>query len=151
MHCIFWTAKIMNFSAITNLRHNQHQSFIDTFFCPDCNAMLFPQVGHRGDLPTSVDQDFETNEDFLKKAHHVLLEASEACLTTLDTFVVHCSNAVPCINASRQVFMSIRSPPPLSEYELVLNISMWYGLKIGPLTPLFPGRLRYAKTEWKCP
>ncbi|KAF0306800.1 Multifunctional methyltransferase subunit TRM112-like protein [Amphibalanus amphitrite] len=32
------------------------------------------QVGHKGDLPGAVDQDFETNEEFLKKAHHVLLE-----------------------------------------------------------------------------
>ena len=37
---------------------------------------FFSQVGHKGDLPTSVDQDYESNEDFLKKAHHVLLEVS---------------------------------------------------------------------------
>ena len=34
------------------------------------------QVGHAGGLPDAVPDDFEANEDFLKKAHHVLLEVS---------------------------------------------------------------------------
>ena len=41
-----------------------------------CQYFHLFQVGHKGDLPGSVDQDFEANEDFLKKAHHVLLEVS---------------------------------------------------------------------------
>lgn len=31
-------------------------------------------IGHSGDLPQSLTEDFENNEDFLKKVHHVLLE-----------------------------------------------------------------------------
>ncbi|XP_003706029.1 tRNA methyltransferase subunit 11-2 [Megachile rotundata] len=31
-------------------------------------------IGHVGELPQTLIQDFETNEDFLKKVHHVLLE-----------------------------------------------------------------------------
>ncbi|XP_011170417.1 multifunctional methyltransferase subunit TRM112-like protein isoform X2 [Solenopsis invicta] len=31
-------------------------------------------IGHVGELPQILIEDFETNEDFLKKAHHVLLE-----------------------------------------------------------------------------
>ncbi|XP_031559432.1 multifunctional methyltransferase subunit TRM112-like protein [Actinia tenebrosa] len=32
------------------------------------------QIGHGQDLPEAVISDYESNEDFLKKAHHVLLE-----------------------------------------------------------------------------
>jgi multifunctional methyltransferase subunit TRM112 len=32
------------------------------------------QIGHVGELPQILIEDFESNEDFLKKAHHVLLE-----------------------------------------------------------------------------
>ncbi|KMQ86269.1 hypothetical protein RF55_14781 [Lasius niger] len=35
-----------------------------------CNSF----IGHVGELPQILIEDFETNEDFLKKAHHVLLE-----------------------------------------------------------------------------
>lgn len=38
-----------------------------------CNILL-KQIGHAGELPQTLIQDFETNEDFLKKVHHVLLE-----------------------------------------------------------------------------
>ncbi|XP_034933662.1 multifunctional methyltransferase subunit TRM112-like protein [Chelonus insularis] len=31
-------------------------------------------IGHVNDLPESLIQDFENNEEFLKKVHHVLLE-----------------------------------------------------------------------------
>uniref|UniRef100_A0A1B6DIN9 Multifunctional methyltransferase subunit TRM112-like protein n=1 Tax=Clastoptera arizonana TaxID=38151 RepID=A0A1B6DIN9_9HEMI len=31
-------------------------------------------LGHAGDLPQSLVGDYENNEDFLKKVHHVLLE-----------------------------------------------------------------------------
>ncbi|KAL6443457.1 hypothetical protein ACFW04_002950 [Cataglyphis niger] len=31
-------------------------------------------IGHVGELPQILIEDFETNEDFLKKVHHVLLE-----------------------------------------------------------------------------
>ncbi|XP_008546612.1 multifunctional methyltransferase subunit TRM112-like protein [Microplitis mediator] len=31
-------------------------------------------IGHVGELPQTLIQDFENNEDFLRKVHHVLLE-----------------------------------------------------------------------------
>ncbi|XP_054276024.1 multifunctional methyltransferase subunit TRM112-like protein [Macrosteles quadrilineatus] len=31
-------------------------------------------LGHAGDLPKSIIDDYENNEEFLKKVHHVLLE-----------------------------------------------------------------------------
>lgn len=31
-------------------------------------------IGHLGDLPLEPISDYENNEDFLKKVHHVLLE-----------------------------------------------------------------------------
>ncbi|OXU24748.1 hypothetical protein TSAR_000077, partial [Trichomalopsis sarcophagae] len=31
-------------------------------------------VGYAGDLPPQLIQDYENNEEFLKKMHHVLLE-----------------------------------------------------------------------------
>ncbi|KAF7996334.1 hypothetical protein HCN44_001966 [Aphidius gifuensis] len=31
-------------------------------------------IGHVGELPVELIQDYESNEDFLKKVHHVLLE-----------------------------------------------------------------------------
>ena len=37
--------------------------------------MLFSlQVGHSSELPSTLVDDYESNEEFLKKAHHVLLE-----------------------------------------------------------------------------
>ena len=38
------------------------------------------QVGHGDGLPAEPPQALEENEDFLKKAHHVLLEVGENCL-----------------------------------------------------------------------
>ncbi|GCC43488.1 hypothetical protein chiPu_0027419, partial [Chiloscyllium punctatum] len=35
---------------------------------------LFPQIGHRNDLPKELPPDPQSNEEFLKKVHHVLLE-----------------------------------------------------------------------------
>lgn len=32
------------------------------------------QLGHATELPQAPVEDFENNEEFLKKAHHVLLE-----------------------------------------------------------------------------
>lgn len=34
------------------------------------------QLGHRQDLPGELVQDYEKNEDFLKKVHRVLLEVN---------------------------------------------------------------------------
>ncbi|XP_046736381.1 multifunctional methyltransferase subunit TRM112-like protein isoform X1 [Diprion similis] len=31
-------------------------------------------IGHVGELPQTLVEDFEENEDFLKKVHHILLE-----------------------------------------------------------------------------
>ncbi|RZF33707.1 hypothetical protein LSTR_LSTR007735 [Laodelphax striatellus] len=31
-------------------------------------------LGHVGELPQALIEDYESNEDFLKKVHHVLLE-----------------------------------------------------------------------------
>lgn len=38
------------------------------------NSFLYFQLGHAGDLPKSLVEDYENNEEFLKKVHHVLLE-----------------------------------------------------------------------------
>lgn len=38
------------------------------------NSFLYLQLGHAGDLPKSLIEDYENNEEFLKKVHHVLLE-----------------------------------------------------------------------------
>lgn len=35
---------------------------------------IFSQIGHVGELPETLVEDFEANEEFLKKVHHVLLE-----------------------------------------------------------------------------
>lgn len=35
------------------------------------------QIGHVGDLPKSLIENYESNEEFLKKVHHVLMEVSE--------------------------------------------------------------------------
>ncbi|XP_066995838.1 multifunctional methyltransferase subunit TRM112-like protein [Anabrus simplex] len=42
----------------------------------DWNALwkAADSIGHSGDLPQSLIEDFENNEEFLKKVHHVLLE-----------------------------------------------------------------------------
>jgi hypothetical protein len=37
-----------------------------------CSFLL--QIGHLGDLPNQPIANYETCEEFLKKAHHVLLE-----------------------------------------------------------------------------
>lgn len=39
-----------------------------------CVFLICLQLGHAGDLPQALIQDYENNEDFLKKVHHVLLE-----------------------------------------------------------------------------
>jgi len=31
-------------------------------------------IGHLGDLPSELVSEYESNEDFLRKAHHILLE-----------------------------------------------------------------------------
>lgn len=38
------------------------------------HIFLFLEVGHLNDLPGTPVDDYENNEEFLKKAHHVLLE-----------------------------------------------------------------------------
>lgn len=40
-----------------------------------CNIIL-SQIGHGSDLPETVPSDYESNDGFLKQAHHVLLEVS---------------------------------------------------------------------------
>jgi len=34
-------------------------------------------IGHLNDLPSAPVEDYENNEEFLKKAHHILLEVSK--------------------------------------------------------------------------
>lgn len=58
----------------------------DVDFNPDFISKLIPKIdwpvlysaaesiGHSEDLPKETPEDYETNEDFLKKAHKVLLE-----------------------------------------------------------------------------
>jgi len=36
--------------------------------------VVLKQIGHLGDLPKEVPSEADKNEDFLRKAHHVLLE-----------------------------------------------------------------------------
>ena len=43
--------------------------------CPAC----YHQLGHGEGLPAQPPQALEENEDFLKKAHHVLLEVGGVC------------------------------------------------------------------------
>ncbi|KAK2143105.1 hypothetical protein LSH36_877g01019 [Paralvinella palmiformis] len=55
-------------------------------FNPDFVARIIPKlqwpilcqaaesIGHLGDLPKELISDFESNEEFLKKAHHILME-----------------------------------------------------------------------------
>ena len=40
----------------------------------ECLCRAAEQLGHLDDLPTSVPDNYESNVEFLKKAHHVLLE-----------------------------------------------------------------------------
>ncbi|KAK7871493.1 hypothetical protein R5R35_010212 [Gryllus longicercus] len=42
----------------------------------DWNALwkAADSIGHSGDLPQQLMEDYENNEEFLKKVHHVLLE-----------------------------------------------------------------------------
>ena len=40
----------------------------------DSIVSILPQLGHGMELPESVPEDFESNEDFLKGAHQVLME-----------------------------------------------------------------------------
>ncbi|CAG5085387.1 Similar to TRMT112: Multifunctional methyltransferase subunit TRM112-like protein (Bos taurus) [Cotesia congregata] len=40
----------------------------------DFNSEFIARIGHVGELPQTIIQDFENNEDFLRKVHHVLLE-----------------------------------------------------------------------------
>ena len=47
--------------------------------CKIFTEMLFVfkfKVGHLGELPKEIPPEAEKNEDFLRKAHHVLLEVN---------------------------------------------------------------------------
>jgi len=39
------------------------------------------QIGHSGDLPRTLGDDYENDTEFLKKVHHVLLEVRTKVLT----------------------------------------------------------------------
>ncbi len=47
-----------------------------------CNLL---QLGHLGDLSKELIPDYESNEDFLKKAHHIMMEVRDRpqCLYTM--------------------------------------------------------------------
>jgi hypothetical protein len=45
-------------------KYTDHESYLFTDF----------QIGHSGDLPRTLCDDYENDIEFLKKAHHVLLE-----------------------------------------------------------------------------
>lgn len=38
--------------------------------------LILIQIGHGKDLPMDLIENYEDNEDFLKKVHHVLMEVS---------------------------------------------------------------------------
>jgi len=46
------------------------------------------QIGHLGELPKQIPSEVEKNEDFLRKAHHVLLEVP---------FVLFCYVTIPLV------------------------------------------------------
>ncbi|XP_026547917.1 multifunctional methyltransferase subunit TRM112-like protein [Notechis scutatus] len=58
----------------------------DIDFNPEFTARMVPKIewgalvgaaeslGHRSDLPSELIPDYEKNEDFLRKVHHVLME-----------------------------------------------------------------------------
>lgn len=50
----------------------EHQSFLSP-----------PQLGHGGGLPDSLPDEYESQEDFLKAAHHVLLEVGVVSFVSL--------------------------------------------------------------------
>ena len=39
-----------------------------------CGDVCAFQLGHLGDLPKEVVSEYDKNEEFLKKVHHVLME-----------------------------------------------------------------------------
>ena len=43
----------------------------------ECLCRAAEELGHLDDLPTTVPDNYESNVEFLKKAHHVLLEVSQ--------------------------------------------------------------------------
>lgn len=49
----------------------------------ECLCRAAEQLGHLEDLVKSVPDNYENNPEFLKKAHHVLLEVSEKLQTLL--------------------------------------------------------------------
>ena len=55
--------------------------------CNTVNFIIFPydQVGRSEGLPSEVIPDYEKDEEFLKKVHHVLLEVG--CQEIIKTFI----------------------------------------------------------------
>ena len=43
----------------------------------ECLCRAAEQLGHLDDLPMTVPENYESNVEFLKKAHHVLLEVRQ--------------------------------------------------------------------------
>ena len=53
----------------------------------ECLCRAAEQLGHLDDLPTAVPDNYEANVDFLKKAHHVLLEVRHTHLHKLNKYM----------------------------------------------------------------
>jgi len=56
-----------------------------------CAACFKFKVGHLGELPKEVPPEVEKNEDFLRKAHHVLLEVNFFSASFAFVLISHCN------------------------------------------------------------
>ena len=55
----------------------------------ECLCRAAEQLGHLDDLPTSVPDNYESNVEFLKKAHHVLLEVGLTLFLIARDYISH--------------------------------------------------------------
>ena len=53
----------------------------------ECLCRAAEQLGHLDDLPTTIPDNYESNLEFLKKAHHVLLEVCMQQFSSLGNIV----------------------------------------------------------------
>ena len=72
-------------------------STVDLSFSPICciaNKVIpiflcLNQLGHLGELPKEVIPDYESNEEFLKKVHHVLLQVAYMHILIIFNCLLH--------------------------------------------------------------
>lgn len=93
-----WLAKLGSLAACICLYSfihflTRHFVFLAYFF----KIFNVFQLGHADDLPAEVVPDFETNTDFLKKTHHVLMEVG----------IMTCTSCFLKLNSSLFVFPQV--------------------------------------------